>query len=116
MAPVFSPSPSSQDAGALETAAAAVSPAEADDAPPAALPRPQPADDVDRLLLEHLRARHADGSLAREIKPWGLDDASVVSELLSCLLLATTPARDTQVNPVLSRSLRPLVRYILVHY
>jgi hypothetical protein len=106
MAPVFSPSPS-HDAGALETAAAAVNPAEADDAPPAALPRPQPADDVDRLLLEHLRARHADGSLAREIKLWGLDHASVVSELL---LLATTPARDTQVNPVLSRSLRPLVR------
>ena len=93
---------------ALETAAVAAG-AEGSDAreggrvlPPAAQPFPKPTDAVDSLLLEHLRACHSDGSLACEIKLWNLDAHAVISELL---LLATAPARITEVNPVLSRSL-----------
>jgi hypothetical protein len=65
---------------------------------------PQPADDLDRLVLKTLRARAADGSLAAEAKVWRLEGAPLRKELL---LLATVAAGETKANPVLSKARTP---------
>lgn len=71
-------------------------------APPAV--RPKPADAVDRHLVARLHACHADGSLARELKLWGLSAAVITSELA---LLATVPQGDTMLDPVLGEERTP---------
>ena len=68
--------------------------------------RPAPANAVDEELLAKLRAAHADGSLASTMRVWGLNGAAVTSELL---LLASMPARVTEVNPELCATGTPLI-------
>ena len=54
--------------------------------------RPQPADAVDWLLHDRLRACHADGTLGNELATWGFWEPAVLKELL---LLAAAPPRST---------------------
>ena len=68
--------------------------------------RPAPTNAVDEELLAKLRAAHADGSLASTMRVWGLNGAAVTSELL---LLASMPARVTEVNPELCATGTPLI-------
>ena len=68
--------------------------------------RPTPSDTVDRLLLNRLQARVADGTLAAEMQVWGLQRPTAKQELLT---LAVEPAGDTAASPVLSQSRTPLI-------
>ena len=68
--------------------------------------RSVPANAVDEELLVKLRAAHADGSLARTMRVWGLNGDAITSELL---LLASMPARVTEVNPELCATDTPLI-------
>ena len=74
--------------------------------PSAAELRPAPRDAVDRVLLEHVRARASDGSLLAVLQQWGLDEGHALSELA---LLAAAPPQITSTNPVLSAKLTPRI-------
>lgn len=63
-------------------------------------------DGVDEKLIELLGQRQADGSLAREVKIWGLDSTGILDELV---VLATAAPQDTQTSPVLSPKTTPLL-------
>ena len=74
--------------------------------PRAANLRPAPRDAVDRVLLEHVRARSLDGTLRAVLKEWRMDGPRAQRELA---VLASTPQRVTSVNPALSAQLTPAV-------
>jgi hypothetical protein len=74
--------------------------------PRAAELRPAPRDAVDRVLLEHVRARSLDGTLRAVLKEWRMDGPQAQRELA---VLASTPQRVTSVNPALSSQLTPAV-------
>jgi hypothetical protein len=58
--------------------------------------------DVQAVLYTLIRSRHEDGTLEREWKLWKLGD-----HMAEWLVLATAPATDTKVNPVLSTARTP---------
>ena len=77
-------------------------------ASPALAARPEPLDAVDIELRAHLYARFADGSFDTMVAAWRLAGPSVVKELVA---LATTPAQDTAVNPLLSFTATPQLHF-----
>ena len=59
-------------------------------------------DAVERELHKYIERRHVEGELAKEWGHWGME-----AHMEEWLLLATEPAGDTQVSPVLSEKRTP---------
>ena len=59
-------------------------------------------DDVERELHIYIKRRHAEGELAQEWSHWEMD-----AHMEEWLLIATEPAGDTKVSPILCQERTP---------